>query len=70
MLEEMVREEKVSRIGRGCSIGDDNIWLEGPSEEEGLFDKKIGAKLCCCIFLSFFFGYPPLLSKYYHVSLR
>ena len=33
MLDEMVREEKAPRIGRGCSIGDDNVWLEGPSEE-------------------------------------
>ena len=33
MLDEMVREEKAPRIGRGCSIGDDNVWLEGPTEE-------------------------------------
>jgi hypothetical protein len=33
MLDKMVREEKAPQIGQGCSIGEDNVWLEGPSEE-------------------------------------
>ena len=29
MLDEMVRDDMVPRVGRGCSIGTDGIWLSG-----------------------------------------
>ncbi len=33
MLEEMIREEPAPRIGRGCCMPNDGMWLEGPTEE-------------------------------------
>jgi len=32
MLDEMVREEPPPRLGRGCQMPNDGIWLEGPTE--------------------------------------
>jgi hypothetical protein len=32
MLDEMIREEPPPRIGRGCCMPNDGIWLEGPTE--------------------------------------
>ena len=32
MLDEMVREEPPPRVGRGCQMPNDGIWLEGPTE--------------------------------------
>ena len=32
MLDEMVREEPQPRVGRGCQMPNDGIWLEGPTE--------------------------------------
>ena len=32
MLDEMIREEPPPRIGRGCCMPNDGVWLEGPTE--------------------------------------
>jgi hypothetical protein len=32
MLDEMVREPAPPRVGRGCCMPDDGIWLDGPTE--------------------------------------
>jgi len=34
MLDEMVREEPAPRVGRGCCMPYDGVWLKGPTEEE------------------------------------
>ena len=36
MLDEMNRDEPTPRVGRGCSIGNDRIWLEGHSDESDM----------------------------------
>ena len=38
MLDEMVREEPPPRIGRGCCMPNDGVWLEGPTEPPILSD--------------------------------
>jgi hypothetical protein len=34
MLDEMIREDPPPRIGRGCCMPNDGVWLEGPTELE------------------------------------
>jgi hypothetical protein len=33
MLDEMVREPPATRVGRGCCMPNDGVWLEGPTED-------------------------------------
>jgi len=31
MLDKMVREEPPARVGRGCHMPEDSVWLDGPT---------------------------------------